>query len=33
MDINVLDHIIIGDNSYYSFSDKGEIPFVKDIAS
>lgn len=33
MDINVLDHIIIGDNSYYSFSDKGEIPFAKDIAS
>lgn len=25
MDINVRDHIIIGDNSYYSFADKGEL--------
>ena len=25
MDIKILDHIIIGDNSYYSFADKGEL--------
>lgn len=25
MQINILDHIIIGDNAYYSFRDKGEI--------
>lgn len=25
MRINVIDHIIIGDNTYYSFADKGEI--------
>jgi len=25
MDIDILDHIIIGDNAYYSFADKGEI--------
>jgi DNA repair protein RadC len=25
MNIKILDHIIIGDNSYYSFADKGEL--------
>jgi len=25
MDINVRDHIIIGDNTYYSFADKGDL--------
>ena len=25
MQINILDHIIIGDNKYYSFADKGEL--------
>ena len=25
MQVNVLDHVIIGDDSYYSFADKGEL--------
>lgn len=25
LDIKVLDHIILGDNSYYSFSDEGQL--------
>lgn len=25
MQLNIFDHIIIGDNSYYSFADKGEL--------
>jgi len=25
MDVNLLDHLIIGDNSYYSFADEGKL--------
>jgi len=31
MQLNMLDHIIIGDDSYYSFADKGEMLAQKEV--
>ena len=30
MGIEVLDHVIIGNGSYYSFADRGELPIRTD---